>query len=164
MALPRWTSGPGPIPFAQFLLVLPPSGAENPAITRRVTAERSRAERGGTGLPSRAPAVASVVEIYLDRWRTYAKATEEANRLVAEVQALADALRDWKRVKPSHGGPAAVRTGVSQPTRTLDVDRLPDLARVAATLDAWHDANAALGDAWKQVPEDQKQGLQPPPS
>ncbi len=100
------------------------------------------------------------IRTYLDSITGLENATAVVNRLVSQLRHIAAELEHWQ-----HVGIANVSVGlpVGAVDYSLNAEQWPQPVALAEALSAWHQARAAVRNAWARLPDTDRRGLQPPP-
>lgn len=109
--------------------------------------------------------MSSEIEQYQAAKSTYESATRRCEEIVAVIDHVARALRDWKKVMVSNasvGFPADI--ALSRNRTSIDANNWFSGAEIASALAEYHQAKMAMTNAFNAIPDAQRGVIVPPPA
>jgi len=109
--------------------------------------------------------MSSEIEQYQTAKAEFERATKRCEQIAALVEQAALALKNWKRAMVSNasvGFPAEI--ALSNNTRSIDANQWISAGEIASALSMYHEAKAAMHNAYSAIPAAQREVIVPPPA
>jgi hypothetical protein len=103
------------------------------------------------------------VGTYKNAMTNLAEATQNAERMAANVDRFAHLLQNWRTVGLANSPGFSAEGAGPVPTTTINMRDWPSAQQLQNALVAWRSALQVVNSAWMAVPEHLRKGLPAPP-
>ncbi len=103
------------------------------------------------------------IENYLAARARLQEATARVEGMVQTLQRIANHLRNWRRVVIGGAGGFSYPAMAAAPDLAIREHEWPQLQPLRNAMQEWHRVKLEVENAWRNIPEDRRAGLEPPP-
>ena len=100
---------------------------------------------------------------YQEKRREFRQATEAVQNIVNIIQTASAQLRNWRDVAVSNPS-GRLPPALIEKYHFLDISVWPTGGQIEHCLTHWQTARSAMQQAYQAIPEDQREGIEPPPA